>query len=371
MAQAVIAPSSSHGCLSSSSSSVSSSHGCLASPSSSSVAANLPTSRLLSSEACNLSVSVSQVASCRRCQRRLGARIFVKSLHQDESPVVEEKVKPLQPAEQNLPLEITPTSHETLHSRKGLETAAQMLGYGSRQQMKEALQAAKKKYGKMTVSEALQEAKKHVGIDGLAKLALFGGVASVGLLLSGAVLTSLELLPLAPEALQIIGVAYSLLLASQLLQGKPAEFAVSPIKAVLELVDSGNVNPHIPKKSLISSLHNSSTPNSSSSSSGATPPPPPPPPPAAAAAAKPPSTPAVALTPLPSSSLSSPPRPGNPPSPAQNLSRKKPTKSRPKSEEKKSTKNGIEQRSSSSPIESKKKKSRKKTKKKALDKVHK
>jgi hypothetical protein len=324
----------------------------------------------------------------------------VKSLYQDESPVLEEKVKPLQPAELNLPLEITPTSHETLHSRKGLETAAQMLGHGSRQQMKEALQAAKKKYGKMTVSEALQEAKKHVGKDGLAKLALFGGVASVGLLLSGAVLTSLELLPLAPEALQIIGVAYSLLLASQLLQGKPAEFAVSPIKAVLELVDSGNVNPHNPKKSLISSLQNSSTPNSSYSSSGAAPPPPPP-----AAAAKLPFTPAVAITPLPSSSLSSlprhvalatlpssslsslprhvalatlpssslssPPRPGSPPSPAQNLSRKKTKKSRPKSEEKKSAKNGIEQRSSSSPIESRKKKSRKKTKKKALDKVHK
>jgi hypothetical protein len=283
--------------------------------------------------------------------------------------VLEEKVKPLQPAELNLPLEITPTSHETLHSRKGLEAAAQMLGHGSRQQMKEALQAAKKKYGKMTVSEALQEAKKHVGKDGLAKLALFGGVGSVGLLVSGAVLTSLELLPLAPEALQIIGVAYSLLLASQLLQGKPAEFAVSPIKAVLELVDSGNVNPHNPEKSLISSHHNSSTPNSSSSSSssssGAAAPPP------AAAAAKPPSTPAVALTPVPSSSLSSPPRPGSPPSPAQNPSRKKTTKSRPKSEEKKSTKNGIEQRSSSSPIESKKKKSKKKTPKKALDKVHK
>jgi len=284
--------------------------------------------------------------------------------------VLEEKVKPLQPAELNLPLEITPTSHETLHSRKGLEAAAQMLRHGSRQQMKEALQAAKKKYGKMTVSEALQEAKKHVGKDGLAKLALFGGVGSVGLLVSGAVLTSLELLPLAPEALQIIGVAYSLLLASQLLQGKPAEFAVSPIKAVLELVDSGNVNPNNPKKSLISSHHNSSTPNSSSSSSssssggGAAPPPP-------AAAAKPPSTPAVALTPVPSSSPSSPPRPGSPPSPAQNPSRKKATKSRPKSEEKKSAKNGIEQRSSSSTIESKKKKSRKKTPKKALDKVHK
>jgi hypothetical protein len=295
----------------------------------------------------------------------------VKSLYQDESPVLEEKVKPLQPAELNLPLEITPTSHETLHSRKGLETAAQMLGLGSRQQMKEALQAAKKKYGKMTVSEALKEAKKHVGKDGLAKLALFGGVASVGLLLSSAVLTSLELLPLAPEALQIIGVSYSLLLASQLLQGKPAEFAVSPIKAVLELVDSGNIKPHNPKNPLISSLHNSSTPNSSYSSSG-TPPPPPPPP------DKPPSTPAVALTPLPSSSLSSPPRhvalaplpssslsspsrPGSPPSPSQNLSRKKTTKS----EEKKSAKKGIEQRSSSSPIESTKKKSKKKNPKKS------
>jgi len=291
----------------------------------------------------------------------------VKSLYQDESPVLEEEVKPLQPAELNLPLEITPTSHETLDSRKGLETAGQMLGLGSRQQMKEALQAAKKKYGKMTVSEALQEAKKRVGKYGLAKLALFGGVASIGLLLSGAVLTSLELLPLAPEALQIIGVAYSLVLASQLLQGKPAEFAVSPIKAVLELVDSGNVNPHNPKKSLISSLDNSSTPDSSSSSSsGAAPPPPPP-----AAAAKPPPTPAVALTPLPCSSLSSPPRPGSPPSPVQNLSRKKTKKPRPKSEVKKFAKNGIEQRSSSSPIESRKKKSRKKTKKKALDKVHK
>jgi len=295
----------------------------------------------------------------------------VKSLYQDESPVLEEEVKPLQPAELNLPLEMTPTSHETLDSRKGLETAGQMLGLGSRQQMKEALQAAKKKYGKMTVSEALQEAKKRVGKDGLAKLALFGGVASIGLLLSGAVLTSLELLPLAPEALQIIGVAYSLVLASQLLQGKPAEFAVSPIKAVLELVDSGNVNPHNPKKSLISSLDNSSTPDSSSSSSSGAAPPPPPPPPPPAAAAKPPPTPAVALTPLPCSSLSSPPRPGSPPSPVQNLSRKKTKKPRPKSEVKKFAKNGIEQRSSSSPIESRKKKSRKKTKKKALDKVHK
>jgi hypothetical protein len=247
----------------------------------------------------------------------------VKSLCQDESPVLEEKVKPLQPAELNLPLEITPTSHETLHSRKGLEAAAQMLGHGSRQQMKEALQAAKKKYGKMTVSEALQEAKKHVGKDGLAKLALFGGVGSVGLLVCGAVLTSLELLPLAPEALQIIGVAYSLLLASQLLQGKPAEFAVSPIKAVLELVDSGNVNPHNPEKSLISSHHNSSTPNSSSSSSSSSSSGAAAPPPAAAAAAKPPSTPAVALTPVPSSSLSSPPRPGSPPSPAQKSQQKK------------------------------------------------
>ncbi len=222
MAQAVIAASSSHGCLASSSSSV---------------AANLQTSRLLSSQACNLSVSVSQVARCSRPQR---ARI-VKSSYQDELPVLQEKVRPLQPAELNLPLEMTPTSHETLHSGKGL-TASQMLGHGNPQQMKEALQAAKKKYGKPTVSEALQEAKKHLGKDGLGKLALFGGVASVGVFLSGAVLTSLELLPLAPEALQTVGVAYSVLLASRLLQGKPAEFAVSPIKAVIELVDSGNVN---------------------------------------------------------------------------------------------------------------------------------
>lgn len=320
MAQAVIAASSSHGCLASSSSSV---------------AANLHTSRLLSSQACNLSVAVSQVARSSRPQR---ARI-VKSSFQDEFPVLQEKVRPLQPAELNLPLEMTPTSHETLHSEKGL-TASQMLGHGNPQQMKEALQAAKKKYGKTTVSESLQEAKKHLGKDGLGKLALFGGVASVGVFLSGAVLTSLELLPLAPEALQTVGVAYSVLLASRLLQGKPAEFAVSPIKAVLELVDSGNVNPHNPKKSLISSFHNSSTPNSSYSSSGGAAHPPPPPPPVA----KPPFTPAVALTPLPSSSLSSPPRLGSPPSPAQNPSRKKTTKSRPKSEEKKSPKNEIERK---------------------------
>ncbi len=151
MAQAVIAASSSHGCLASSSSSV---------------AANLQTSRLLSSQACNLSVSVSQVARCSRPQR---ARI-VKSLYQDEFPVLQEKVRPLQPAELNLPLEMTPTSHETLDSGKGL-TASQMLGHGSPQQMKEALQAAKKQYGKPTVSESLQEAKKHLGKDGLGKLA--------------------------------------------------------------------------------------------------------------------------------------------------------------------------------------------------------
>lgn len=130
----------------------------------------------------------------------------------------------------NLPLQSKQTD---------VDTAVQTPGDPSPEDLKETLEAARAKFGRMTVTEALQEAKRTLGKQGVAKLTLFGGAAAVGVFLSTAILTSLEVLPLVPEAMQTVGLAYSVLVASRVIRGAPEKFKVSPIRAVLEIVEEG------------------------------------------------------------------------------------------------------------------------------------
>lgn len=104
---------------------------------------------------------------------------------------------------------------------------------------KQALKEVKEKFGPAAVSKALQEAKKKLGEQGPGKLALYGGAATLGVLLSGAILTSLEVYPIIPETMQLVGLACSALVASNVIQGKREKFKVSPVKAVIAIVDVG------------------------------------------------------------------------------------------------------------------------------------
>lgn len=104
---------------------------------------------------------------------------------------------------------------------------------------KKVLKEAKEKFGSATVSKALQEAKKKLGEQGPGKLALYGGAATLGVLFSGSILTSLEVFPVIPETMQIVGLACSALVASNVIQGKREKFQVSPVKAVIAIVDAG------------------------------------------------------------------------------------------------------------------------------------
>lgn len=113
------------------------------------------------------------------------------------------------------------------------------LGEVSPEDVKATLKAAREKFGRTTVTKALQQAKQQLGKQGVAKLTLFGGAAAVGVFLSGAVLASLEVLPVVPEAMQAVGLAYSVVVASRVIRGAPEKFKVSPIRAVLEIVEEG------------------------------------------------------------------------------------------------------------------------------------
>ncbi|EFJ14297.1 hypothetical protein SELMODRAFT_423707 [Selaginella moellendorffii] len=85
----------------------------------------------------------------------------------------------------------------------------------------------------------LEEFRKGLKDKSAGELALYGGIAGVGLAIGGSVLSSLEVLPLVPEALQAVGVGYSILIAGRALKGKNNVLvATSPFKAISELVDS-------------------------------------------------------------------------------------------------------------------------------------
>ena len=162
---------------------------------------------------------------CRLSRRRTQ----VACSYSEEFPVVKEKLNKKQ--ELNLPLQ----------PKKESKTATTNTSSAS-SEVKEALKAAKEKYGEETVTKNLKEAKKKFGKQGVGKLMLFGGAATLGLILSGAVLTSLEVLPLVPEAMQAVGLAYSVLVASRVIQGKNQTFTMSPVRAVIEIIDVGKTS---------------------------------------------------------------------------------------------------------------------------------
>lgn len=161
---------------------------------------------------------------CRRSRRTQ-----VTSSYSEDFPVVKEKLNEKKKNQElNLPLQPKKESKTTPTSTSP-----------SSFEVKEALKAAKEKYGEEMVTKNLKEVKKKFGKQGVGKLMLFGGAATLGLILSGAVLTSLEVLPLVPEAMQAVGLAYSVLVASRVIQGKKQTFTMSPVKAVIEIIDVG------------------------------------------------------------------------------------------------------------------------------------
>lgn len=109
----------------------------------------------------------------------------------------------------------------------------------SPEDVKETLKAARAQFGRTSVTKALQDAKQQLGKQGVAKLTLIGGAAAVGIFLSGALLSSLEVLPVVPEAMQAVGLAYSVVVASRVIRGSPEKFKVSPVRAVLEILEQG------------------------------------------------------------------------------------------------------------------------------------
>ncbi|KAL2611750.1 hypothetical protein R1flu_023442 [Riccia fluitans] len=97
-----------------------------------------------------------------------------------------------------------------------------------------------------TVYEVLEEALKAVKEAPaltVAQWLLLGGVGTFGLVISNSIMKTLAFFPFAPEALQTVGVGYSLLVASQLLQGRSISFPPpSPFKAIVQLVDYGQTS---------------------------------------------------------------------------------------------------------------------------------
>lgn len=91
-----------------------------------------------------------------------------------------------------------------------------------------------------TVADVLNAAIKAMEGLTVAQLALYGGVTVAGLFILESILTSLEGVPLFPEALQLIGVLYTILLASRIFQGKSVNLTPSPVKAIMELVENGD-----------------------------------------------------------------------------------------------------------------------------------
>ncbi|KAL3683050.1 hypothetical protein R1sor_001072 [Riccia sorocarpa] len=97
-----------------------------------------------------------------------------------------------------------------------------------------------------TVSEVFEgavKAVKEAPALTVAQWILFGAVGTFGLAVSSSILKTLAFFPFAPEALQTVGVAYSLLLASQVIQGKSISFPPpSPFKAMVQFADSGETS---------------------------------------------------------------------------------------------------------------------------------
>ncbi|KAG0562536.1 hypothetical protein KC19_9G154300 [Ceratodon purpureus] len=183
-------------------------------------AASVSSSQLSSLRFRSLSPAT-QVHSC-----RVHKRLQVRCSTQEELSTTREKVN-LKNKDLNLPMQ------------SELSDANVAPGDVNPEAAKKVLKEAKEKFGSATVAKALQEAKKKLGEQGPGRLALYGGAATLGVLLSGAILSSLEVYPIIPETMQIIGLACSALVASNVIQGKREKFQVSPVKAVIAIVDAG------------------------------------------------------------------------------------------------------------------------------------
>lgn len=114
-----------------------------------------------------------------------------------------------------------------------------VLGDASSGKAKKTAGSTKGNSGGNTLSNALEDAKRKLEEQGPGNLALYGGSATLAVLLSAAVLNSLDKYPLIPEAMQIVGLACSVLVASRVVRGEQEKLKVSPVKAVIAIVDIG------------------------------------------------------------------------------------------------------------------------------------
>ncbi|XP_024387960.1 uncharacterized protein [Physcomitrium patens] len=122
---------------------------------------------------------------------------------------------------------------------KDLDAAVKPLEVPRPKEAKKTLEAAKEKFGEETVTRQFQESTRELEKQGTTKIALLCGAATFGFIISGTLLTSLEVFPLVPEAMQLVGLAYSVLVVSRVIREEPEKFKVSPVRAVIEILDEG------------------------------------------------------------------------------------------------------------------------------------
>lgn len=90
-----------------------------------------------------------------------------------------------------------------------------------------------------TVLDALNKVSRALGVS-KPKLAVLAGAASLGIGISGPVLSSLDVVPFMPETMQTVGVAFSVMVASRVYQGRPiGSMSSSPFRAIIEMVEGG------------------------------------------------------------------------------------------------------------------------------------
>ncbi|CAM6106124.1 unnamed protein product [Calypogeia fissa] len=152
----------------------------------------------------------------------------VRSAQQEDFTEVEQKDKPV-PSILKLPTESRNGAGEATSPLDGSDADAAG-GFG------ELIQTG-------TVKEVFQAATKAVAdapVRSVGQVALYSGMTAFALLISGAIMNSVDHFPFIPETLETVGVIYSVLIASQLLRKKTVSFPPpSPFKAVIELVDNG------------------------------------------------------------------------------------------------------------------------------------
>eukprot|EP00850_Spirogloea_muscicola_P001920 SM000007S20880 [mRNA] locus=s7:743163:745546:+ [translate_table: standard] len=89
-----------------------------------------------------------------------------------------------------------------------------------------------------TALKRASEAVEKAPVSSVGTAALYSGVATLGTLVAGSVLGSVDVLPLVPEAIQLLGFAYCSVIASRFVTSKQLDLTpLSPIKTFLSLVE--------------------------------------------------------------------------------------------------------------------------------------